>query len=295
MNQWRPEREITVDEATAAVRELGLAGDSVQQVAQGWDNSVIAVDHEWLFRFPRRKIALPGVEREATHLNRLAPHLPLPIPVPQHQGTYGDPAWPFWGAHVLPGTELAVSPHADHAAVAADMGRFVRALHDIPVDASLPVDPLGRADAAKRAGRSREVLAGLHDKGLWNGDARIDDLHAAADQAGPATSDVVTTHGDLYARHVLVDKAGQASGVIDWGDLCAAPPSVDLAFVWSALAPEHRELFWAEYGSIDDDTRLRAKTMAVNSLALVASYAHDSRLDELLSSTLTRLDTVAID
>lgn len=292
---WRPEREVTVDEAAAAVRALGLAGDDVRHVAAGWDNSVVAVDGTWLFRFPRRAMALPGVEREARHLPRLAPLLPLPVPVPEHAGTYGDPAWRFWGARALPGTELAVSPHADLDAVATAMGRFVRALHDVPVDASLPVDPMRRADAADRGARARTMLADLAGVGLWSADRDLDALLARADAAPPAPELLVTSHGDLYARHVLVDADGRACGVIDWGDVCAAHPAVDLAFVFSALAPEHRPAFWAEYGEVDDDTVLRARAMAAFSTAAVASYARDTRLDTLLASSLERLATVAVD
>lgn len=292
---WRPEREVTVDEATASVRALGLAGDAVAVVAAGWDNTVVAVDHAWLFRFPRRTIALPGVEREAAHLPRLAPLLPLPVPVPEHRGAYGDPAWPFWGARVLPGTELAVAEHADQGEVAHAVGAFVRALHDVPVDPTLPVDPMARADARSRGARAREVLAGLTTAGLWDGDADVERLLADAEASGPSTGTLVTSHGDLYARHVLVDDRGRASGVIDWGDLCAAPASVDLAFVFSALEPQHRAAFWAAYGEADDDTLLRARTMAVFSVAAVASYAADTRLDALLAHSLRRLATVAVD
>lgn len=297
---WRPEREVTVDEAATAVRALGLVGDDVRVVAAGWDNTVVSVDGTWLFRFPRRAMALPGVEREARHLPRLAPLLPLPVPVPEHQGTYGDPPWPFWGARALPGTELAVSPHADLDAVATAMGRFVRALHDVPVDASLPVDPMRRADAADRAARTRTMLDDLAGAGLWSGDPDLKALLARADDAPPlpealVTSPVVTSHGDLYARHVLVDADGRASGVIDWGDVCVAHPAVDLAFVFCALPPEHRRAFWTEYGEVDDDTELRARTMAISFTATIASYARDSRLDALLASSLERLATVAVD
>lgn len=292
---WRPEREITVAEATAAVRGLGLAGDDVRQVAAGWDNSIVAVDHTWLFRFPRRSIALPGVEREALHLPRLAPLLPLPIPIPRHHGTYGEPPWPFWGAEVLPGTELAVTPHADVESVAGALGRFVRALHDVPLDPTLPVDPMGRADAVDRAARTRVMLTDLRSAEVWRDDTALDALLERADGAPPAPDQVVTSHGDLYARHVLVDDAGQACGVIDWGDLCVAHPGVDLAFVFSALAPQHRAAFWAEYGDVDDDTVLRARTMAAFSAAAVASYARDTRLDAPLTSALERLATVAVD
>jgi aminoglycoside phosphotransferase (APT) family kinase protein len=144
------------------------------------------------------------------------------------------------------------------------------------------------------------MLDDLLGAGLWSADP---DLEALLDRAGAAppapvgavTSPLVTSHGDLYARHVLVDADGLASGVIDWGDVCAAHPAVDLAFVFSALPPEHRRAFWSEYGAVDDDTELRARTMAAFSAAAVASYARDTRLDALLASSLERLATVAVD
>lgn len=290
---WRPEREISEQEATEAVRALGLTGDDVRQVASGWDNTIISVDHAWLFRFPRRAMALPGVERELAHLPRLAQTLPLPIPVPEHHGTTGEPPWPFWGAQALPGTELAVSQHADVEQVAATMGRFLRTLHDQPVDPSLPVDPLRRSDAADRAVRARRLLAGLADAHVVHPHPKVDALLDEAEGLGPSDAPPVTTHGDLYARHVLVDADGRASGVIDWGDVCAAPPAVDLSFVWSSLLPQHRPAFWREYGDVDEGTALRARALAVFMLATVASYAHDSRLDVLLTSTLTNLAAVA--
>lgn len=101
------------------------------------------------------------------------------------------------------------------------------------------------------------------------------------------------SHGDLYSRHVLVDGNGVATAVIDWGDLCMAPRSVDLSFAYSALAGAAREAFFAEYGSIDDDTELRARVMAVFSAASVAAYAHESGDDILLTSALTGLSLAA--
>ncbi|MBK5217576.1 MAG: hypothetical protein JJE02_08330, partial [Propionibacteriales bacterium] len=48
----------------------------------------------------------------------------LPIPVPLHQGTFGDPPWPFLGFRFLPGTELVHAGLEDRTRVARDIGRF---------------------------------------------------------------------------------------------------------------------------------------------------------------------------
>ncbi len=279
---WSPEREVSEAEARAAVRACGLAGADVRIVAAGWDNTIVRVDDDWVFRFPRRSIALPGIDREIALLPQLAPQLSLPIPVPEHVAVYGDPPWRFWGARHLPGTELAVASGVDDVAIGAAIGRFLAELHAIPADPDLPVDPFGRADAASRASRARDVLAELHVPSADDVDAVL----AHGESAGPPPTETVLSHGDLYSRHVLVDQNGQASGVIDWGDLCAAPRAVDLSVAYSAFHGESREALIGEYGSIDTDTELRARVMAIFSTASVAAYARDVGQPELMAHAL---------
>jgi aminoglycoside phosphotransferase (APT) family kinase protein len=285
-----------VAEARQAVRACGLTSDDVQIVAAGWDNTIVLVDETWVFRFPRRQIALPGIDREIALLPTLAPRLSLPIPVPEHVGVYGDPPWRFWGARHLPGTELEVAGGTDETAVAVgrDLGRFVAELHALPAEPDLPVDPFGRADAESRASRARDVIAELRQAGLDGlDDPVVEEVLAAGDAAGPPPSEAVLSHGDLYSRHVLVDEGGATTAVIDWGDLCLAPRSVDLSFAYSALAGAAREAFFAEYGPVDEDTELRARVMAIFSAASVAAYADESDDSILLASAVTGLSLAA--
>ena len=283
---------MTVTEARQAIRACGLAADEVRIVAAGWDNTVVRVDDDWVFRFPRREIALPGIDREIALLPRLAPQLSLPIPVPEHIGVYGDPPWRFWGARHLPGTELKVAGRIDEIGVAVgrSLGRFVAELHALPADSGLPVDPFGRADAASRAVRARDVMAELRATTLDGlDDPVVEEVLAAGEAAGPPPTETVLSHGDLYSRHVLVDENGATTAVIDWGDLCMAPRSVDLSVAYSALAGPSRDAFFAEYGSIDADTELRARVMAIFSAASVAAYARELDDRILLASAMTGL------
>lgn len=286
---------MTVTEARQAVRTCGLAADDVRIVAAGWDNTVVLVDDDWVFRFPRREIALPGIDREIALLPRLAPQLSLPIPVPEHVGVYGDPPWRFWGGRHLPGTALKVSDEIG-VEVGWSLGRFVAELHALSADSSLPVDPFGRADSASRAVRARDVLADLRATGLGHDsldDPAVEQVLAAGEAAGPPPEETVLSHGDLYSRHVLVDEHGTTTGVIDWGDLCMAPRSVDLSAAYSTLAGPAREAFFEEYGPIDDDTELRARVMAIFSAASVAAYARELGQGNLLESALVGLTHAA--
>ncbi len=304
---WVPDVDVTPALAASLITEQfpDLAAASITALATGWDNIAFLVDDRWLFRFPRRAIAVPGVRREIEVLPRLAPLLPLPIPNPTF---IGDPSdryrWPFFGAAMLPGRELADSalPDSRRTAAAASVGRFLRALHDpslaaIPEFASLPVDPMRRGDARSRAGRAREVLGRLERTGIWPPDepdnaardvGRLLDHAEREDPAEP--TDVVTCHGDLHPRHLLVDDDGVAVGVIDWGDLCRGDPTVDLGIAYLGFAQEARAALLTEYGNpITARQELAARTLAVSLAAYLAEYAADQARPALLREALAGL------
>jgi len=260
-SQWTAEVEVTPQFAADLLREQfpDLPAQQVTVLATGWDNTAFVVDGQWLFRFPRRRIAVPGVQREITVLSRLAPRLPLPIPDPRFVGQPSSRyPWPFFGARLLPGVELTDSGLSDseRAVVAASVGYFLRLLHDpglvvLMEGADLPVDPMRRASAPVRARRAREVLDRLMHRGIWPADSDVIRFLDQAEHgaAGAASADgvagtraaedgvsggglLVVSHGDLHVRHLLVDRDGSATGVIDWGDLCLADPAVDLSIAY---------------------------------------------------------------
>lgn len=301
--QWDPERAITLDEARALVHDQcpDLTYSSARILAAGWDNTVVLFDDDWVFRFPRRAIALPGIEREIDWLPWIADRVELPVPVPKFVGDHDG--WPFWGGRHLAGEELAHSPDIDRVPVAVIVGRFLAELHATapPHSASfgeLPVDPFGRADSASRAGRARDVLTELDGLGLREEDPAISAILDAGAKLGPVTGKPVLSHGDLYSRHVLVEPSStdpgvRVSGIIDWGDLCMAVPAVDLAIAYSAFSGDARTALLETYGPVDAETELRAKTFAIFSAASVAHYAHDVEDPILLAEALAGLKGVA--
>ena len=279
MNQWQPEREIGLDDAVALIRTQcpEVEFDQARYLAAGWDNTVVELDTGWIFRFPRRKIALPGVLREIEWLPSIAERVGLAIPVPAYVGDYDG--WPFWGGRHLTGEELARSPDADR----------------IPI-VGLPVDPFGRADSATRSIRARDVLNDLAGLGLWSGDRTVDRVLADGERLGPSDGPLALSHGDLYSRHVLVGPeptdGARVSGIIDWGDLCMASPAVDLAIAFSAFSGDSRTALFEAYGPVDEQTALRAQTFAVFSAASIAHYAHDTADPVLLADALTGLANI---
>jgi aminoglycoside phosphotransferase (APT) family kinase protein len=250
-----------------------------------------------VFRFPRRRAALPGFRRELAVLPRLAPLLPLPVPVPGWVAVDDavDP-WPFAGARLLPGRELAEAGLSDDArrAAAADLGSLLHVLHDPAtreaVGLELPVDVNERGRPGTRAESTRRQLRELQAAGVWPGNPAVGRLLAEAEALGPPTGQPVLVHGDLHVRHVLVDDAGRVAGVIDWGDVCLADPAVDLAVAYAAFTGAARRALLAEYGPVDPERELRARALAVRLSAFLAAAAADGGRGTLLAEALAGLD-----
>jgi aminoglycoside phosphotransferase (APT) family kinase protein len=285
---WTP--EIVVDEALAR-RLLGeqfpeLEPSELRLAGEGWDNTAWVVDGRFLFRFPRREIALDGVRRELAVLPLLAPLLPLPIPHPVYVGEPSERfPWPFFGGPPVPGVELAEARLDDRtrAELARPLATFLRALHAVELEVELPVDPLGRADMDFRVLRARERLAEL-----GSSPPAAEEVFEAALELPPPDR-LALVHGDLHLRHAFVAD-GRLSGVIDWGDVCRADPAVDLVLFWSALPPSARADFLTAYGPVPEDALLRARVLSIFLCAVLAIHARHVGLENVEQESVAGLD-----
>ncbi|MEZ4651582.1 MAG: phosphotransferase [Candidatus Eisenbacteria bacterium] len=270
-------------------RDPRVSGRIDPAVRGGWDNQAFLVTRmvpgealarrepmteEWVFRFPRREVAAPLLVNELAVLPRIAPNLPLPIPVPTLRGgPTGSYPWVFAGYRKLAGhTACSLSLRdPSRARLARPLGLFLRALHSVPTtplrEIGLPGDELARLVLSHRLPQLEERVHVAHTKGLVTDPASI--LAAAHETARahyiPRTD--VLVHGDLYARHLLVDDSGDLSGVIDWGDIHAGDAAQDLGLVVGFLPPSARREFVRAYGAVSEDAwafaRLRALLLAV--------------------------------
>jgi len=309
---WTPERLTDRVQAEQLIARLfpELRGQPVRPLAEGWDNSVFSVGEDLVFRFPRRVMALPGLRREIAVLPVIAPLVPLPIPTPAYVGVgvgvgvddHPEDPWPFFGARLVPGKELALSALSDAARVPAAeaAGAFLRALHapetltavHAGTDEPLPPDPMHRAWPRSRIADTRNLLDTLANDGAWAADVQADRLLAEAVELDAPESAGALVHGDLHIRHLLVDATGsqaRATGVIDWGDVCIGDPAVDLSLGFAAFEGEARQAFLDAYGGINPEQELRARALAIRLSATLATYALTTRQDELAAEALRGL------
>ncbi|HZI07832.1 MAG TPA: phosphotransferase [Archangium sp.] len=288
---WEADVHLTRENAARLVERQfpELAPARLEHLGTGWDNAAYTVNGRWVFRFPRRKIAVALLENEARILPRLAPHLPLRIPEPVWHGQpEGDYPYPFAGYALLPGvTACAVAwTPGERLRNAAALGRFLRALHGIPVDdetlARGPGDELARADLRQRAPMILERLAKLEADGAEVDGAAVRAWVSRLVDTPPWERRACWVHGDLYARHLLVDAHHAVTGVIDWGDVHLGDPAIDLTLAFTFLPPEARGAFREAYGDIDEATWDRARFRAFHYGMALLLYGRSER-DEAIT------------
>ncbi len=297
---WTADIEIDEELAMRLVAEQfpELAHLPLEPLGLGWDNAVFVVGGRFAFRFPRRRVAVPLIAREIAILPRIAPHLPLPIPAPVFVGI-ASTAYPspFAGYEMIGGaTACSVSlSEEDRLRLAAPLGRFLAALHAIDpvplVELGLPLDEIGRLDHAKRVRIVGERIPSLAAAGAIDADAFMTWFRT---QSPETIDDAKRTlvHGDLYARHVLVDDAGTPTGVIDWGDVHLGDAALDIAIAHSMLPPSAHGTFRDAYGTIDERTWNAARYRALDHAVLEFDYgirADDAGMRSIGSAALQRL------
>jgi aminoglycoside phosphotransferase (APT) family kinase protein len=290
--EWTPELVVDAERARALVRARfpELRAERVERLGQGWDNAAYLVDGTVVFRFPQRAIVAPLVETEIAVLPKLGPLLPVAIPVPRWIGTPDATyPWHFAGYALLRGAPLDVAhpDDAERAALARPLARFLRALHAVDpapyVAAGLPGDLIGRLDARKRnplaAGRLEALVQA---DALTHAEASA--VMAALERDAPleAPERLTVVHGDLYARHLLLDETNALAAVIDWGDVHHGDPAADLMVAHEILPQCEHAVFLAEYGAVGETTWRRARWRGLYHAVLVADYGLAIR-DEALA------------
>jgi aminoglycoside phosphotransferase (APT) family kinase protein len=247
----------------------------VPVASAGTDNALYRLGDGMVVRLPRVGWAVATVDKEYEWLPRLAPHLPLPVPVPLARGEprEGYP-WNWTVCQWLDGETATMEQISDANQLASDLARFIAALQALDASSGPPPGshnvyrgvPLATRDADVRA--SIAALDGQIDSGtataVWDAALR------APDWDGPP----VWFHGDLHFGNLLM-VAGRLSAVIDFGLLAVGDPALDVMAAWLLLGAEARSVFRATL-AVDDATWLRARGRALSFGVGVVSYYGDT-------------------
>ena len=186
------------------------------------------------------------IDKERHWLPKLAPLLPLAVPVPLAHGSAAE-GYPWvWGVYRWIDGELAVAGAAD-ADLARDLARFVRALQGLQLSGgpqSFRGEPLREYDDSVRS-----ALA--ESEGLVDVDA-VRAVWEATLEVPEPSAPPVWAHGDLMPANLLL-REGRLAAVIDWGGVGLAGRAPDLMPAWNLFDVETRPVYRTELDA-DDDT-----------------------------------------
>ena len=263
----------------------------------GTDNALYRLGDGMLVRLPRIHSAVGQVAKEHEWLPRLAPLLPLAIPVPLAKGTPDDGyRWEWSVYRWLEGENATSERIADPSQAATELARFVAALQRIDLTGGPPPGahnsfrgvPLAARDLETRV--AIEALHGTIDAGAAT--AAWEEALEAPASNGP----LVWIHGDLQSGNLLAVQ-GRLTAVIDFGCLGVGDPACDVMAAWTYLSAETRDAFRAAL-TVDDATWARGRGWALSFglialpyyqvtnpvLAGIARYA----IDEVLADHVSR-------
>jgi aminoglycoside phosphotransferase (APT) family kinase protein len=281
MRRLMPTGKLHADEVDTDVSLVGRllaaqfpqwAGLPIRPVPSwGTDNALYRLGDDMVARLPRRERTVETFQKERRWLPRLAPLLPLDVPVPLADGMPAE-GYPFeWSVYRwLRGQDATVQPVTDPSQLATDLAQFVAALQQIDTAGGpspgehnfFRGEPLAARDASTRA-----AIVSL--RAAIDVDA-VTAVWESALRSPEPDHPPVWIHGDLDSRNLLVEE-GRLSGVIDWGGLGVGDPACDVMVAWKVLSANTRDLFRTAL-SVDESTWARARGWALSQALGALSY-----------------------
>jgi aminoglycoside phosphotransferase (APT) family kinase protein len=227
----------------------------------GTVNAIFRLGDELSVRLPRRHGPTEPGSVELEWLPKLAPQLPVEVPMPVAQGR-PDAEYPwFWEIHSWVEGEIVPVDEIDAVQAARDLADLVAALQG--------VDPAG-------APQGRGIPLAVRDEQMrywwarFDGDPRAWDSWQRAVAAPPWDGPPVWHHGDLDCRNWLT-RGNRVTGVIDWGSMGVGDPACDVMVAWKLHSAAACDTF-RETLPTDDATWERARGWAISQAVAALSY-----------------------
>ena len=235
----------------------------------GTDHALYRLGTELVARLPRREVNERSLKNERRWLPKLAPHLPLAVPVPLAEGRPGH-GYPFeWSVYRWLEGEPATasrSPRGQQRISRSSSARSsasTRAMRRAPAGTTPPAASRSRGATSSRVLPSpRFATRSTPTRRRRCGTRRV---------AAPVWDRApVWHHGDLDVRNLLVTD-GRLSGVIDFGCLGAGDPACDVAVAWK-VRPRGGARRLPPALAVDDATWLRARGWVVSQAVGALAY-----------------------
>jgi aminoglycoside 2''-phosphotransferase len=233
--------------------------NSIAPVLTGWDNFVLEVNSEYIFRFPKRPALKQQLQKEIQLLRELGGT--LSVPVPRFELFWNQKEeWPgqFVVYRKIDGIplqkEFIKSPQSFN--LAEQLANFLTELHQFPLHkaAKLRIPHMTpvqwRHKYVDLYDQVQLRICPLLEKNevtkttlLWE--------DYLTDKANFRFKPVLL-HGDLSEEHILCDLDRELiTGIIDWGDACVGDPALDFAWLLDYGKSFIKEVLGSYKGTID--------------------------------------------
>jgi len=215
-----------------------------------------------LIRLPSAAWYESQVEKEQLWLPKLAPNLPLKIPLPLAMGK-PDEGYPWhWSIYSwLEGNTASLERIPDMTQFATSLAEFLRALQRCDATGG----PIAGPHNFFRGGPLTTYDVEVHQAiGTLGEKIDTDFANAIWNEALASfwTEAPIWVHGDVAVGNLLVDETGRLSAVIDFGQLGVGDPACDLAIAWTLFKDESRDAFRATL-QLDNATWARGRGWAL--------------------------------
>lgn len=255
---------------------------------QGWDNQTFRLGDDLSVRLPSDIGYEPQINKETKWLPYLADWLPAKIP---EQVALGRPGcgYPYnWSVRRwVPGRVLAGFEPGQCVGVAADLGRFLRRLREVPTagapvagektafrgcpfevyadDAVAALAKLDLADQSHLSVIARAVQSEWAESPVWfHGDVAPNNILVSnAEHRAEAKADQPTLDdGEYHTTAARPANQPRLAAVLDFGCAGVGDPACDLVIAYTHFVGAERQAF-ADAMKLDADTWDRARGWAL--------------------------------
>lgn len=199
----------------------------------GWDNFVIKIDDEFIFRFPKRESSFRTIEMEDEILKQLNAVLPSNIKVPNFIYKNLSTDYPFVGYKMIKGEFLSQELYDNMSEdkkikFINNMMIFINILHGFDINnAGLDVID-GVQNYKTRYNEFKEKCFDSFDEELREKTNKIFNDYLNDEKMQEYRKTVI--HGDLSTDHIIVTEDG--IGIIDFGDVRVFDNAYDIQWLY---------------------------------------------------------------
>lgn len=290
-NVWDAQFIVDMEMAKrVCIDECGMDLKSITVFGEGWDNIAYLVNDEFVFRFPRREIALNCILAEIDIL----PLVKASVEIPElkyfnvKSNITGKPFNGYKKIEGLPLGSLELNK-TENLGLVRPIAKFLKEIHKTYVPSEI-VEKLEKNQEWRT--NVKERIPNAEKMFLKSSEMGVDFPYDFKEMKNklekvqfPKFQSLV--HGDFYPLHILINRHNQLSGVIDWGDSHFGSPCHDLSIVFGFFPKEALPEFEDEYGPLPDEWKIASAFRAFWHSLSILPFAIEKEMSVLKKQAIS--------